>query len=137
MSSNSRKSSLKSNKHACKISNAQPLHLVKLEGLGTLVGLDLSVGLLGHPELLVGNGVLGGCVAAGGDWLGDGEGQALLAADDVKCSRRLVALGFLDVGEKTVVGLDEGGALDGVTLPRLHGTGLDNLESVPWGYVRC
>jgi hypothetical protein len=129
---NCQKSSLKYNEHACKISNAQPLHLVKLEVLGTLVGLDLSVGLLGHPELLVRDKVLGSCVADGADRLGDREGQTLLAADNVERSRRVVAaLGFLDVGEETVVGLDEGAAVDGVSLPRLHRAGLDNLERVP------
>lgn len=82
--------------------------------------------------------MLGSCVADGADRLGDREGQALLAADNVECSRRVVAaLGFLDVGQETVVGLDEGGAVDGVSLPGLHGAGLDNLERVPLGYVRC
>lgn len=109
--------------------NPRLLNVVELEVLGALVTLDLSIGLLGLPELLVGNEVLSNSVADGADGLRNSEGQALLAALDGEGARRVLALGVLDIREEIVGGLDVGGAVNG-GLPGLHGSGLDHLELI-------
>lgn len=91
--------------------------------------MDLSVGLLRLPELLVGNEVLSNSVADGADRLRDRKGQALLAALDGEGARRVLTLGVLDVREEIVGGLDVGGAVDG-GLPGLHASRLDHLELI-------
>lgn len=109
--------------------NPKSLNGVELEVLRALVSLDLSIRLLGLPELLVGNKMLSNRVADWADRLGDREGQALLAALNGEGARRVLALGVLDIREEIVGGLDVGGAVNG-GLPGLHGSGLDHLELI-------
>jgi hypothetical protein len=120
-------------KHACikaqNLSKASLEALGELEALGSVVGLDLSVVLLLRNNLIQGNQVVSDGVALGADRLRDDETQTLADTGDGEGSRRILALGVLDVGKRVVGGLSSGAALDGV-LPGFHGVGLDDLEGV-------
>lgn len=100
------------------------MNLFKVKGGGAGVTLNNGVRLVGNLKVRAGEEVRTSLVAAGGDRLGDGNGDTLGIADEVKCAGRLRAGGLLDVGKgAVVVGSDESLALD---TGGLHGTGLDD-----------
>lgn len=101
----------------------------QVERGGTVVALDLGVGLGGHDKLVVGDQVSTSLVGARGDWLRDGESKSRIAADDGESSGGLLASALRNIRQSSVgVGAHKCRALD---TGGLHCARLQDGEGVP------